>query len=371
MDFGTVPGVVMSHDPDGAITRLTTNKIWRPAKNWIGVFVNLESFHRSFGSWIRVVSSFVWHVTVSRSVRFGHGTLLVLVLPLIVGCQSMQRRTSQQSAKCGALCARAREAREQGNMDQADRYINEALREMPNDRETRRQLAETMWKTGRRAEAVEEFIALHEQQPKDAALTARLALMQWETNRRQEAAEMAMSALKLDPHSKDAWLIRARHEVSQGQFDEALNSYIQLSQLAPDDLIPMVELAELHLRRGYPERACPLFKTALQHPQTTAEQHSTIEWSLGIAYARSHRWALAVSALDRAIGRREASAEDLCLLGWARMQSGDLAGAQSELRKAFECDPKSSAARTLADQLDASLDSVATKNAITPVGHLE
>lgn len=283
----------------------------------------------------------------------------------------MQKRISQDSAKCGALCAQAREARERGNAEQANQYINEALKQKPSDIETRRQLAETMWNSGRRREAVEEFAALLSQQPKDARLASRLAMMQWETNRRVEAAETAEVVLKLDQQSKDAWLIRARHQVAKHEFDEAMSSYIHLSQLAPDDVIPMIELAELHLKRGHPDRACPLFRSAMQHPATTPEQHAEIEWLLGIAYTRSQRWSLAVPVLEHAISRRKASAEEWCFLGWTRLQSGDVTGAQSDLQRAFQCDPNSSSARSLADQLEASVESVTAHNRVTPASHRE
>ncbi|WP_010582742.1 tetratricopeptide repeat protein [Schlesneria paludicola] len=306
-------------------------------------------------------------VLTPRSIRLG--VVAVLICPLVTGCQSLQKRLSQDSAKCGALCAQAREARERGNAEQANQYLDEALRQKPTDVETRRQLAETMWNSGRRHEAVEEFAALHNQLPKDTRLAARLAVMQWETNRRTEAAETAESVLKLDQKSKEAWLVRARCQVVREEFEEAMSSYIQLAQLAPDDVIPMIELAELHLKRGHPDRACPLFRAASQHSATTPEQQSEIEWLLGISYTRSQRWSLAVPVLERAIGRRKASAEDWCFLGWARLQSGDVTGAQSDLQRAVHCDPNSASVRSLANQLEASTESMTAQRRVTPAGH--
>ncbi len=296
--------------------------------------------------------------------------LLMVFALLVTGCQSLQKRTSQESASCGALCTRAREAREQGNSDQANQYINEALRQKPSDVETRRQLAETMWTTGRRTEAVTIYKSLCEQQPKDPKLSARLTLMLWENDQHAEAAIAAMSVLELDPQSKDAWLIKARNETEAGQLDEALASYIRLSQFAPDDLTTLIELGDLHLKRGHPDRACPLFRSALQHPQSI-HQRAEIEWKIGVAYARSQRWSVAVPVLERAISQRTASAEDWCLLSWTRMQSGDLSGAQLDLQRALERDPGSKEAKKIAQQLEASLESTPSQNFVTPVKHVE
>lgn len=269
------------------------------------------------------------------------------------------------------MCARAREANEQGNADQANQFINEALRQKPNDVESRRQLAEAMWNNGRQAEAIAEFSHLCAQQPKDKRLAGRLAVMQWDKGQQAAAAATALSVLQMDPQSKDAWLIKARSEAANGHLDEALVSYIRLSQIAPDDLPTMIDLGKLHLRRGHADRACPLFRTAFEHPLATSEQRTEIEWLLGMAYAKTDRWSDAVGVLERAITHRSASADDWCLLGSARMECGDLAGAQSDVQRALQRDPTSIGARSLAQKLVAMQEFEQPKGFVTPASHLE
>lgn len=295
--------------------------------------------------------------------------ICVLLGCFCFGCQSFQKRVSQRSAHCGALCAQAREAEEQGNSDQANAYINEAMRHKTSDFETRRQLAETLWKTGRLTEAVREFSVLCAEQPTDAKLAARLAVMQWEANQRAAAARTAERTAQLDPQSRDAWLIKARNEVATGELDAALVSYIRLSQIAPDDLSALVELGELHLKRGHPDRACPVFRTALEHPRATPAQRGQIEWLLGVAYARSERWSVAASVLENAMGRRNGSADDWCLLGSVRIECGDLTGAQSDLERALRCDPDCKAARDLAKRIEASQPETPSSGEILPASH--
>jgi tetratricopeptide (TPR) repeat protein len=285
-----------------------------------------------------------------------------------VGCQSFQKQTTQRSAKCGALCAKARQAREQGNPELANQYIDEALRQQPRDVETSRQLAEAMWISGRRKEAAVRLTELCDQQPNDTKLASRLAEMQWEIQQHAMAAKTAESVLIYDPQSKDAWRIKARHEVEQGKLAEALVSYNRLLQLAPDDLSITIELGQLHLDRGYPDRACPLFQSAAQNPQATLDQRTNAEWLLGVAYVRDARWALAVSVLERAITRRNATADDWCFLAWNRLQCGDLTGVEADLRRALERDPDSPAAHNLAWQLEDSKKLQRQPNAVTTTG---
>ena len=305
----------------------------------------------------------------------GRASFLTLVASLLLGslcsgCQSFQKRVSQRAANCGALCAQAREAEERGNPDQASALINEALRQKPSDLETRRQLAETMWNNGRHTEAVQEYLRLCAEQPKDAKLAARLAVMQWDANQPAAAARTAEWVSRLDPQSKDAWLIKARSEVATGQLDTALLSYIRLSQIAPDDLSVLVELGELHLKRGHPDRACPLFRTALENSRVTSDKRGQIEWLLGVAYARSERWSVALSVLESAMPHRNATSEDWCLIGSTRLQCGDVSGARSDLERAFRCDPKSKAAGELAVQLGVTSQVVdLPDDMVTPVSH--
>lgn len=303
------------------------------------------------------------------------GNRLILVIAVgclsVCGCQSFQKRVSMRSAHCGALCARAREAREQGNAEQANQFINEALRHKPADTESRRQLAEVMWNNGRKAEAIAEFSQLCAQQPKDKRLASRLACMQWDAGQQAAAASTAQILLKLDPQSKEAWLIKARSEAAKGFLDESLASYLRLSQIAPDDLPTMIDLGKLHLQRGNSDRACPLFRSAVEHPQATAEQRAEIEWLLGVAYTQTDRWTDAVPMLERAIVQRSATVNDWCLLCSARMQCGDHKGAEADLQRALQRDPASTEARELSRRLALLQEFQPPNGFVTPASHME
>lgn len=280
--------------------------------------------------------------------------VLALALPNLTGCQALQKRASCRSAECQSLCTQARQAREAGNDIRADEFLNAALRQQPGDLETRRKLAETMWNSGRQVEAVAHFAALREQYPNDARLASQLAMMQWETNQRLAASKTATDALALDSQAKEAWLIKARAEIERGELDDALVSYLRLIQVAPDDRTALVELGELHLMRGHPDRACPLFRTALTDPHATPQQKIETEWLLGIAYAKSERWSEAIEVLDRLITVRDSTPDDWCFLGWTHMQSGDLTGAKLALHHAEQKDPDSLAVRRFSRQLTTS-----------------
>ena len=262
------------------------------------------------------------------------------VLPL--GCAAIQQQITRRSEKCGSLCEQSREARKQGWPDQAELLLNEAIRHRPNDLETRRQLAEAMWEAERHDEALAELAELVQLHPHDANLRTQQATLLWDDKRGVDAARAADVALRLDPQSIDALFVKARADVSRGEYEGALASYVRLLQLAPDRLDARFELAEVHIQRGYPDQACPLLRDALPTAPSTCEQRADAEWRLGLAYAAAERWADAANHLGRAIEQREACDQDWQCLAAAKTLAGqDAGGVQAMARLASARQPES------------------------------
>lgn len=307
---------------------------------------------------------------VAQSLRTGMFSALLFVgLLSTAGCQAIQNRISKKAEKCGALCEQARNARARGNSAQANRFLDEAVRQKPSDAETRRELAETMWNNGRHAEALEMLEILHSQHPSDMKIATRYAMALWDDKQPDKADIVANAILHTDQQSVEAWRIKARNEVREGRTDDALVSYLQLSQLEPTDYSTLKELSELYLKQGRPERACSLLLEASQDGKLESGDRSEIDWLLGISYARNERWCEAVATLERSIGQRPTTAEDWCLLGWTKLKSGDYVGAKADLKKAYENNPNSIAVRRFASQLDALNESEPSHSVITPVAH--
>ena len=243
-----------------------------------------------------------------------------------MGCTAIQQRIARRSEKCGSLCEQAREARAQGWPDQAELLLDEAIRHRPKDVETRRQLAKVMWEAGRRDEALEELSELVQLHPHDAKLRTQQATLLWNNQNPSAAARAADVALRLDSQSIDALFVKARSDAARGEYEDALASYVRLLQLAPDRLDARFELAEVHIRRGHADQACPLLRDALPTAPSTCEQRADAEWRLGLAYAAAERWTDAANYLGRAIEQREASDLDWQCLAAAKSLAGQDAG---------------------------------------------
>ncbi len=280
-----------------------------------------------------------WFYSTKSAHRLWLPGLIGLSLAL-AGCSTIQERMARRSEKCSSLCDQARTAQEQGWPDQAELLLNEAINFRSKDLGTRRQLAEALWRGGRHEEALAELATLIQLHPRDAKLRSQQAKMLFEHKHLAAAALAANQAIRLDPHSIDALFVKARTDAVQGDFEAAVESYILLTQLAPDRTDAKLELAEVHIRRGHPDQACPLLRDATQQPQTSHEQRAAAEWRLGLGYAAAERWADASATLGRAIEHREASDRDWECLAAARAFAGEeIGGVQAMARMASATRP--------------------------------
>ena len=249
----------------------------------------------------------------------------------LIGCSAMRRQCAERREACDALCQQARNAKNEGWPDQADLLLNEAVRQRPDDIETRRHLAEAMWDCGRQQDAIAEYRELVEGHPGDARLHQRLAVMSWAIGQRELAAQSADRALRLDPMAVEALLVKARSEAARREFDSAVAWYIRLSRAAPDLIDAKVELAAIHVERGHSHQACTLLRDVVAQTKLTPAQKADFEWKLGLAYAAADRWTEAAAHLASSIEQRDATSGDWQMLATAKALAGqETAGIQSK-----------------------------------------
>lgn len=234
----------------------------------------------------------------------------------------MRRQCAERRAACDSLCQQARNAKKDGYPDQADLLLNEAVRQRPDDLETRRQLAESFWDCGRNQEAIAEYQELAKQHPRDLRLQKRLAVMSWSAGQPAEAMRSAERSLRLDPACADALLVKARFEASRREFDAATSTYIRLSRAAPDLVDARLELAEVHVERGYSNQACTVLREVLADSTLAADRRADVEWKLGLAYASEDRWKEAATHLESSVDKRPSSTIDWQMVMTAKRLAG-------------------------------------------------
>ncbi len=292
--------------------------------------------------------------------------VVVIVCLQLTGCAWVRHRLANRAEECSNLCDRARDARDAGRVDESEHYLNAAVRQRPDDYDTRRMLAEELWSSGRQLAAANELEELIQNSPEDAATALRLAQMQLEIGRTEAARSAAEIAVRLEPENPEVIRLMARVAERSGKTDAAIASYLRIVRNDPQDVAAHLALAELYMRRGQPDRAAPLLRTISQHGQATVEQRQVAEWQLGAAYAQTGRWNDAADVLTAAVSERPAkTAEEWYRVAYAQSRAGRQQDAARSARQALAIDPQNLAAAELARGVDAS---TAQAGAILPAG---
>jgi tetratricopeptide (TPR) repeat protein len=292
----------------------------------------------------------------------------VLLALLVVGsgCSQMRAQLARRSSECTQLCEEARQAREQGQQQQAEQLLDAAVRRRPRDAETQLHLAEELWTGGRPLAAADMLQTLVAQRPDDAPLALRLAQMEFEIGRIDAAVTALQTSLQNDPEHPDAIRLKARMDERRGDTVAALAAYHRLLQVAPDDVDARMRLAVLHLERDAADRAAPLLREAMEHPAATRAQRAEAEWQLGLAYARLERWTDASAALQAALQTRPATAEDWYQVAYVQSRIGQQEAAFASLSQALTIEPGHLSARDLARQI--KLGSGLPPSSVVPAG---
>jgi lipopolysaccharide biosynthesis regulator YciM len=281
------------------------------------------------------------------------------------GCASLRQRLSHRSAECSQLCEESRSARDAGRAEEAEQYLDAAIRRRPTDADTKLQLAEELWSSGRQLAAAEEVANVLETSPNDIQAALRLAQMQLEIGRTEAAYQAAQTAYRIDPACPEALRLKAVLEERRGDTDAALTTALRLVDAVPDDVEAKLQLAMLYRRRGQANRAAPLLRSAGSHALATAEQRQEAAWQLGLAYADCQRWSDAQAVMNPIVHERlHMTAEDWYQYARIEWQCSHHEQAMLAVNQALSQQPKHPQAVELARNLEAGR----TASAVVPAG---
>ena len=198
-----------------------------------------------------------------------------LVLMSALGCQFAKpfRTITPSQYLSGEHSREANAAKEGGQLDEAERRFEYAIRYSKKDPELRRQYAEVLWEQGKTEQALKELaVAEHYGGTKNVLLQLSYAEKLIASNNPMSAFRRADNAVRLDPQQSRAWALRgharwqiaverlSRNEMSGTDkwFEQAQTDYYTALGLFPDDKekrVMLKELAQLQMFYGGPEHA--------------------------------------------------------------------------------------------------------------------
>jgi tetratricopeptide (TPR) repeat protein len=159
-------------------------------------------------------------------------------------------------------------AMERGDLNEAERRLEDAVRWNKSDINHRRHYAEALWQQGKHQEALLQLNeAVNRGGKNDASLHISLAEKRLALEDYSKAYRHADEAVRLAPQDAQSWALRGRAKQwetlrANGKkvFDaeklhEAREDYLRAVSLAPNDKELLTELASIQMRCGQPEQA--------------------------------------------------------------------------------------------------------------------
>src|SRR5882724_3901206 len=179
--------------------------------------------------------------------------------------------------------------------------------------------------------AYQKYLALR---PDNPVALSNLGAAYARTGRYQDAIVQYRHALKLQPGNAPVELNLALAFYKTGQADVAAATLEKVHRAAPDQLQPILLLADCRLAMGENKKVIDLLTTvSTQRPDDLA-----IAYMLGTALVRDEQPARGQVIIDRIL-RNGDSAETWLLLGTTKLNARDYPAALADLSKAVQLNP--------------------------------
>jgi tetratricopeptide (TPR) repeat protein len=272
---------------------------------------------------------------------------------VIGGCSTFRKPkvVSDSVATCRQLSCEGVAAMERGHWEHAHELLEKAVKTSPSDIEARRQLAEVLWRSGARQEAVAHMQAAVSLDPRHAPTVVRSGEMLLGAGAIDRALARAEEAIALDGTQPNAWALRGRVYRHQGNAERALADLHQALRYDPNSPDILQDVAELQYQLERPQRSLATIQHLLDQAPAGAEPREAL-WLAGLAYGGARRPEDAVAALYAASQRGEPHPELLYQLAKAQSAAGRSAEAAVTVRQALAADGKHQASQELLAQLE-------------------
>ena len=263
------------------------------------------------------------------------------------GCRNVPfYRMTSKASKSLPLSREGIVAFERGDLALAEENLRKAVELNDSDVETCRYYAETLWRLGKRDEAIAVLETAAEKRATidvEESLYRSLGEKALERNRPEDAARWANKIVDLTPKSAVGWELRGKAARRLGRPKEALEDFQRAARFAADDRALLREIATIQNEIGdfdatwqYLEQ---LYPTNREPAEVFAGQGDTY-CGLGLAVEAEESFAIAAATAPDVVEYRRRLAE-------TRLARGEIDGALAALGEASARDPNDPAIREL------------------------
>ncbi|MEX2317010.1 MAG: tetratricopeptide repeat protein [Pirellulales bacterium] len=277
---------------------------------------------------------------------------VILWLPQATGCASLGRRGPPPAEVAAAreMSMQGMAAVEGGQWDRAESLLRKSLETSPSDADSRRYLAEALWRRGATDQALTQIVAAAQLDGGDASLAVRAGEMLLAAGSAELALAQANQAIQLDSRLAAAWALRGRTYWHLHQPDRALADLHHALECQPNNRDVLLDVAGIYRQLGQPTRCL----TTLHHLLDTyspGEEPQQVLLMEGLALNDLGRGRQAADSLWAACRRGPPSAEILCLLAQVQTSIGEYDTAAASAQQALALDATHAASRALLAEL--------------------
>ena len=140
----------------------------------------------------------------------------------------------------------------QRNMDEAKKYVDEILKESPKNLDAHFTRGDIYLTKGEGASAVTEFREVVTERPQFVPAYVKMAEAHAINNELNLASDTLLSALKIDPKSREATLTLVKVEMLQKEYDQAEGRLRTMVEANPNDLDARATLGDLYAAKKDP-----------------------------------------------------------------------------------------------------------------------
>ena len=268
------------------------------------------------------------------------------------GCASLWNRAPvpESVTACRDLSQQALFAMEQNDWAAAERLLGRAVEVCPIDVTARGHYAEVLLRRGAVDEALTQLEESRALGNNDVSLTVRTGSVYLLSGRPERAAKLAADALNLDPTFADAWALRARVHLTQGDHAGALSDFQRALGLRPNDRGLQFELAALYARLHRPDRCLATVQSLLDN-YPTGEEPAQALFLEGVALAELKRYRDAAHSMNLACSRGQPTLEMFQRLAETETRAGHEDRAEAVLAHILAHAPQYAPALALRQEL--------------------
>ena len=199
--------------------------------------------------------------------------------------QTTQMAKKAEKFNVGTQRALAQQHARQGEVKKAIDIYEQIVQVMPEDFESRAQLATLYTRQNKHDMAIDAWKALLEADPENTKYQDGIVNTYQDADKITEALELALQYIDTDPESSVHHVRLAKLYAAEDQVDNAIDSYKKAAELGTGDGKAHLDLAQLYLRKDDLDAAEKAYEAAIQHTGQDWERRN-IERQLMMLYRR-------------------------------------------------------------------------------------